>query len=228
MSARRKFALMIAFAALAATVGAGTGCSDSPAVSSTASETTSSSTPPVVTRTPKPSPSPSPTAAASSRSRILDIDLPTDVTAVTARLGKPDAVQLPGGDDPSSWGQWFRWEQQDKSAVFAALGDDYSPDTPDFGATVRFIELRAKAGGGAKETIHGFTLNRTFRAEVEKALGGVLQPSVLYKRTELASDGLYRDALKYERDRLFTYFFFGVEGRLVGVAQATFDVEGAD
>lgn len=38
----------------------------------------------------------------------------------------------------------------------------------------------------------------------------------------------YRNAVKYQQGGLFTYFFFGPDGHLNSMVQATFDVDYAD
>jgi hypothetical protein len=159
---------------------------------------------------------------------ILGIELPTDVASIVATLGKPDTVELPDGGDPSPWGQTYRWNPQDVFNTFTALGNAYDTLRADYGAQVNLIALRANKRGFVTKTVHGFELNRTSRPQVEGGLQGVTQTSTLRCLGDCPAGSYYRDALKYEKDGLYTYFLFGAGGRLVGVAQATFDVDMAD
>jgi hypothetical protein len=51
---------------------------------------------------------------------------------------------------------------------------------------------------------------------------------MLHERGELDPGDLYRASILYERDDVYTYFFFDDAGTLVGVGQATFPADGAD
>lgn len=209
----------LAAVALAAAVAIA-GCTARPG-SRESSDTTSSEAPNVAVGGAS-SPEPAP---------ILGYELPTDVAALEADLGQPDSIERPDADDPSPWGQWLEWTLEDGS-TFRALCDDYSPDSTDSAASVRVIELRAAlepvAGRLAETpTVLGLDLNGSDIEEVRDALPGG-EPSLWHDRGELDPGDVYRDTIRYEYGGLYTYFFFGEDGLLVGVAQATLQADMAD
>jgi hypothetical protein len=159
---------------------------------------------------------------------LLGINLPTNISSIVAAFGKPIAMELPDEEDPSPWGQWFRWHPKNSAEVFTALGDDYDSKKPNLKAGVRVIELRANKLGRATKTILGFRFHSTTRKDVTERLAGWAQPSNLFQRGELGANNFYRSTLKYSSGNLWTYFFFGTEDRLVGIIQATFDMDEAD
>jgi len=142
-------------------------------------------------------------------------------------LGEPDAMELPKQDEPSPAGQWFRWNTGDGQDTLIALGDDYSPDEPNYRAPVRLIAFRANKEGMARKTVFGLEVNRTTRAEVRKRLAGVY-PSALASSGLLGERGYFVSSLQLNRNGVYTYLLFDVHDILVGVAQATFSVDGAD
>lgn len=159
---------------------------------------------------------------------LLGINLPTSISSIVATFGKPIGMELPDDEDPSPWGQWFRWHSKNSADVFTALGDNYDSKKPNLEAGVRVIELRANKLGRATKTILGFKFHRTTRKDVTERLAGRAQPSNLFQRGELGANDFYRSALKYSNGKLWTYFFFGTEDHLVGIIQATFDMDEAD
>jgi hypothetical protein len=159
---------------------------------------------------------------------ILGVGLPTDMRALIAVLGSPDEVELPLplASEPSPVGQWFRWNPGAQYNTVIALGGDYSPTKPNLHAGVGLLAVRANKRGVVTDTIHGFELNRTTRQEVERSLGG-LAPSMAIGAW-LGEGDYFRSALQFLKNDLYTYFLFDAHDRLVGVAQATFYVDGAD
>lgn len=156
---------------------------------------------------------------------ILGVSLPTDMRTLITVLGKPDEVELPPASEPSPAGQWFRWNPGVKYNTVIALGGDYSPTTPNYRAGVGLLGVRANKRGVVTETIHGFELNRTTRAQVEESLVG-LWPSTFAKGDWLGEGTYFRTALQFLKNDVYTYFLFDARDRLVGVAQATFPVDG--
>ncbi len=164
-------------------------------------------------RAPEPQPSSVATApAAQTVEHILGFGLPTDIASIVATLGPPSSIELPDlEEDPSPWGQWFRWGLPD-SLTFTALADDYSDTRPNYAAGVRLVELMADQSTSATSTVYGFRLNETRRDEVMSRFGDRLQRST--------GGAGYDDALKFSHGDTFTYFIFDRVGRLVGVSQS--------
>lgn len=158
--------------------------------------------------------------------RILEIRIPTAISILENQFGQPNSIELPDENDPSPWGQWFEWSRPDGSTL-RALADDYDPASANHHADVRLIEIRAPERNRTTRTIHGFALNHTKRTDVEKSLGS-LQQSSLHERSELDVNDVYRDSVKIENDGLYTYFLFESDGHLIGVVQASLDMDYAD
>lgn len=154
--------------------------------------------------------------AQQSEIQIYGVELPTTVSALRKRFGKPDRIDFPKKHDLCPQGQWYRWSARQNGVLVSALGDDYS-QSPNYKAPVRFIQCMALHKVETK-SIYGFELNKTTRSEIEKRFIG---------RT-IKCEGNYQkqDVLKIVVGDCFTYFFF-TSGRLVGVAQSTFDMETA-
>jgi hypothetical protein len=147
---------------------------------------------------------------------IYGVELPTRVSALRKRFGKPDQIDVPKKHDLCPQGQWYRWSARGNGVMVSALGDDYS-QSPNYKAPVRFIQCMALHKVETK-SIYGFEFNKTTRSEVEKRFDG---------RT-IKCEGNYQkqDVLKIAVGDSFTYFFF-ISDRLVGVAQSTFDMDAA-
>jgi hypothetical protein len=161
-------------------------------------------------------PTPAPTPA-----RLLAIDLPTNVSALMAKLGKPRRVDLPSQADLDATpvGQWFRWAQAGTGYTVSALGDEYSRKA-NYRAPVRYVELAVGSSKARATTLYGFELNSTTRGDVVKRLGTLVRAD-----GNLKSWG--HDALTYVDGDMYVYFFFGRDGRLIGVASSTFDIDHA-
>jgi hypothetical protein len=157
---------------------------------------------------------------------LLGVHLPKTIAQLVVKFGEPDTVQLPSRDDPSPWGQWFRWSLG-KRVTFTALGNDYDLRKANRRAGVSLIEVRAHRGV-VSSTILGLEFNRSTRSDAERVLGISGEPSIMAQRSELGAGGLYRSALKVEQGGVWTYFLFGKTERLVGILQSAFDVDGAD
>jgi len=156
---------------------------------------------------------------------ILGVTLPARLPSLIAVMGEPDRIDLPPADEPSPAGQWFRWNPGPKYNTVIALAGDYSATKPNLRAGIGLLAVRANKRGIVTTTIHGFELNRTTRQEVEQSLVG-LAPSNI---SDWLGEGNYiRSALQFMKRDIYTYFLFGAEDRLVGVAQASFYVDGAD
>ncbi|MDX9723865.1 MAG: hypothetical protein RBU37_24155 [Myxococcota bacterium] len=176
-------------------------------------------------------PQPSEESQAPAAQSLLDIGLPTDLATLQESFGPPDSVERPSPDDPSPWGQWVTWALDDGTTL-RALADDYSPTSTDERAGVRLIELQAASESDASyqeqtSTLYGFALNGTSIDEVDRGLPGS-RPSMLHERGEFDPGDAYHATVLYEKDDLFTYFFFNEYGSLIAVAQATLYVDGAD
>jgi hypothetical protein len=155
----------------------------------------------------------------SPENRILGIELPTHVSALIERFGMPQEIEVPE-DDPSPWGQTFRWSLQGGGDTLKVLGDDYS-STPNYRAEVNLIELRTTEDGSRTKTIYGFEFNKTLRREVEEKFEGHIERSPSYYES-------WGGNLKLTEEGLFTHFFFGTDGRLIAVSQGTFDRDEVD
>ena len=159
------------------------------------------------------------TAGLTSENQVFGIELPTKVSSIVQRFGKPYKIKVPpkAALEGNSEGQWFRWRLKHGAGIFSALGDQYST-TPNYDANVRFVQYMA-VGKTETEAIYGFKLNKTLRGEVEQKFGGRAS----------ACTGNYKarhqDVLKLIESEQFTYFFFSPSGHLVGVAQSTFDMD---
>jgi len=151
-----------------------------------------------------------------SEIQIFGVELPTTVSALRKRFGKPDQIDVPRKHDLCPQGQWYRWSARQNGVIVSALGDDYS-QTPNYKAPVRFVQCMALHEVETK-SIYGFELNKTTRSEVEKRFDGQTKKC----------EGNYQkqDVLKLVVGDCFTYFFF-TSSRLVGVAQSTFDMDSA-
>jgi hypothetical protein len=149
--------------------------------------------------------------------RVLGISLPIPLSALLARYGEPDFVDLPG-DEPSPQGQWFFWSQPGGQYVRCLVAEYSRRRNPQ--AEVVLIEtgLRRSAAPHAP-TIASFVLGQTAREEVERAYAGELEPGATWRWAP--------GTLKLVGEQRATYFMFGTDGRLVGVAQCVSDIDSA-
>lgn len=156
---------------------------------------------------------------------ILGVSLPTDTRTVIVVLGEPDESELLPVSEPSPAGQYFCRNPGPKYNTVVAFGGDYSPATPNYRAGVGLFGVRANKRGAVAETIHGFKLNRTTREEVERSFVG-LWPNAFAEGEWPGEGDYFRSALAFFKNDLYTYFLLDAHDRLVGVAQATFPVDG--
>jgi hypothetical protein len=156
---------------------------------------------------------------------LLGMTLPTHISAIVSKFGKPTSVELPSEESlqTTPWGQWFRWKQHSTGYTVTALGDEYSR-TPNHGAGVRYVELKVGPSKRQAKTLFGFELNSTSRREVVARFGRKLRPSDPNGNFMRA---FHEDAMTYVDGDVFTFFFFGSDGRLIGVAQSTFNPDQA-
>jgi len=159
------------------------------------------------------------TAELTTENRVLGIELPTKVSFIVQKFGKPHKIKVPtkAALEGNPEGQWFRWRLKQGTGIFSVLGDEYST-TPNYGANVRFVQYMA-VGKTETKTIYGFKLNKTLRREVKQKFGGRATACIGNYKTR------HQDVLKLVESEQFTYFFFSPSGHLVGVAQSTFDMD---
>jgi hypothetical protein len=156
---------------------------------------------------------------------ILDIHLPTKVSAMVDKLGPTGNVEVPTPKELAGTpqGQWFRWNLSNglgkKVAVFSVLGDEYSL-TPNYEASVRFISYMATKDNHA-DVLDDFKFNKTTRKDIENKFRG---HTLLCKGNYGKWPG---GVIKVPEEEGFTYFFFSPAGVLTGVAQSTFDMDKA-
>ena len=183
------------------------------------------------TSSPSPTPSPSlsstpaTTSTAQSQSRLLGIVLPSRVSAFVAQFGKPDSIRVPTLDEreTSPDGQWFRWRKP-SGFVFSVLGDEYG-STPSYRANVRCVQLvathrnrRTRRYSGSPSTERpSKTCGASWGLQFRSASPSARSPSAITATT----------CSKYGHAGLFTFFYFNPRGRLIGVAQSTFDMDRA-
>jgi hypothetical protein len=159
---------------------------------------------------------------------LLGIALPIVVSDVVDQLGEPTAVDLPDPEDPSPWGQWFRWDVADGAYTYSALSDSYSSDAPDYAANFNVSVLRLDGTAASPALIDGVSLGRTTREDLEALLGDQLASSNLANRGEFDDTGAYASCLSRKQDDVFVFYLFDDDDVLAGLAQATFDIGNVD
>ena len=151
--------------------------------------------------------------------KILEITLPTNISQLVHKFGKPNKIEFPHSDELDPEGQWFRWNLQGGKFELAVLADDYNPTKPNFKAEVRVIELKTKQSGAKKQTIYGFEFNRTSLEDLQKKFGKQLQKSGSYSWN--------KNSVKYWDNDICNYFLLDTKNRLIGIIQSTSDVDAA-
>jgi hypothetical protein len=151
---------------------------------------------------------------------IYNITLPNNVTYFINRFGKPNKIIVPTEIDLQLCpeGQWFQWSLNEGSFILSILSNEYSIK-PNIYATVRFVELTT-TNNTTRKTIYDFVFNKTQRQDIEK----------IFKSNIELTKGKFnifrRNVLKLRDNKEhFTYFYFSVNGILIGVAQSIFEID---
>lgn len=156
---------------------------------------------------------------------IDGLNIPTSVNILLNILGEPNKIVMPIKNDFFPWGQWYQWDRSNGETI-RALADNYSTTQTSPESEVRFIELRVRENTTVIPTIDDLKLNIATRDDIEKMIPAAKQ-SMIYERPELNDEKLYFDAIEYKNNGIYTYFFFDANGKLVGVGQATFNIDAA-
>ncbi len=146
--------------------------------------------------------------------RILSIDLPTTINKIESIYGKPINIELPDPEDPSPWGQWFRWKIKKKGLFLNALAGDYS-QKPNHKAKVSVLTIQSMNPNEPVKTVHGYILNKTNKSTIQAGHTDTIQESL-------------RFTVKYYENNIWTYYGCNKNGIINEIIQSTFDMDMAD
>lgn len=157
---------------------------------------------------------------------FLSLELPTNVNNFIKIFGRPDDIELPDEYDPSSYGQFFKWNILSQSVDISVLVDSYGQE-PDFFGDVYYIEVHAKNEEIDLRLFYGLTLNITKEKDVHASFSRVSNPGM---DSYFRFGGFDKKIILFNRyeNGLFVYLKFNDKKTLEKVAYSTFQLEWVD